>query len=146
MIDFIARLPTTNFRILVGILLAVAYVAILLIGAMMGKLIDESTRHNVGIFIGVMLGIDFGQFIAKRTTFDSAALGQTRESIDPSPAQPAAAQRAVITRAITVDASAEATPARDAMRRAAGSADTFVRRAEPRDFYEVALSPERGAD
>lgn len=88
--DWIGRLPTTNFRIFVGVMLAVVFVAVLLVGAVMGRVLDDGTRMTVAVFIGVMMGLDVTQFSVKRATTKPELVGQTRESIDPAPPQPAA--------------------------------------------------------
>src|SRR4051812_7017863 len=92
--DEIATLPTTNFRIFVSICLAVVYFIVYMVGLLLGKITDANTYASlgIGVFLLTMMGLDVMQFWAKRATFDPAALGQTKEAIDPAPPQPAAVE------------------------------------------------------
>lgn len=68
MIDFLARVPSTNLRIFVSVALAVVYV----IGTMMAGLLErplEATNViTLGGFILTMMGLDVAQFAVKRRT------------------------------------------------------------------------------
>ena len=65
---FLAKLPSTNLRIFVSVLLACIYV----LGAMGMNLIDrrvpEATLIVLGSFLLAMMGLDVAQFSVKRAT------------------------------------------------------------------------------
>ena len=92
-IEHLSVLPTTNFRIFSGIVQSWLYIIVCLVGITAGWINDVNIYPIivVGGFILAQEGLDVTQFIQKRKTTDVSMLGQTRESIVPAPAQPAAA-------------------------------------------------------
>ena len=65
-------MPTTSFRILVGIALAVIYVLILLLAIVFNKFNANTPMaplYIVGSFILIQMGLDVAQFTAKRSTY-----------------------------------------------------------------------------
>ena len=88
--EWIAKAPTTNMRILNGIVLANIYVLVMLAGIVLGRPMHFDATMTVGGFVLVQLGLDLAQFGWKRSTFKTEAMGLTRESAEPAPPSPAA--------------------------------------------------------
>ena len=68
----LAEMPTTSFRIVVGIVLAVIYVLVLLVAIVFDKFNANTPMaplYIVGSFILIQMGLDVAQFTAQRTTY-----------------------------------------------------------------------------
>lgn len=95
--NFIAELATTNMRIAAGVLMAVAFVAFIMAGILLGKITDANTNTilALGSFILLQEGIDVTQFAIKRYTYAPEAHDTPpREDVQP-PKPPAAMPAAV---------------------------------------------------
>jgi hypothetical protein len=103
--DWIAKLPTTNFRTLVGVCLSIFFVAFATIADALGRPLSSETLWFMGPFLGLQMGLDVTQFVMKRRTFQAAAhaAGAVREAAEPPPPVPALA--AVTTAAAAAPAS-----------------------------------------
>jgi hypothetical protein len=70
---WVADLPSTNFRILVSICLAVVVVLSALLSMLVAPgrmgMVQEPIFNSILIFLGVMMGLDVTAFAIKRTTF-----------------------------------------------------------------------------
>jgi disulfide bond formation protein DsbB len=65
---WIADLATTNFRIVISLMLAVLLVIVLLAGVMLKIELQSEIVWGLFAFVGSMLGIDVAQFSIKRKT------------------------------------------------------------------------------
>jgi hypothetical protein len=69
----IADLPSTNFRIFVGVLMSVLFVLVALAGIMLGRITsaNDGALYIVGGFILLQMGLDVAQFKFKRDTYQA---------------------------------------------------------------------------
>jgi hypothetical protein len=92
---WIADLATTNFRIVVSLMLAVLLVVVLLAGVMAKIELQSEIVWGLLTFVGAMLGIDVTQFSIKRKTEivtppQTTAENATASTVTTAPAIPAA--------------------------------------------------------
>lgn len=88
--QWVATAPTTNLRLLNGLLLANTWLLGTMLLYALGYRLPLEVLTITGGFVLVQQGLDVTMWGVKRATFNPAALGQTREAVDPPPAQPAA--------------------------------------------------------
>lgn len=71
--QMIADLPSTNFRIFVGVCLSVGFVLVALAGIMLGKITEanDGALYIVAGFILLQMGLDVAQFKFKRDTYQA---------------------------------------------------------------------------
>ena len=69
--QMIADLPSTNFRIFVGVCLSALYVVVVLAGVVTARIheADHEALYIVGAFILLQMGIDVAQFKFKRDSY-----------------------------------------------------------------------------
>lgn len=67
--EWLAKLPSTNFRIFISVILGVFYVVSSLLLSAYDKPVDQVTLYVVGGFIALMMGLDVTQFSVKRATY-----------------------------------------------------------------------------
>ena len=93
--QWIAKLPTTNFRTLVGVCVSVLFVLAALISDALGRPLQSETLWTLGSFLLLQMGLDVTQFTMKRRTFQTEAHveGAVREAAEPPPPVPAVAER-----------------------------------------------------
>jgi small neutral amino acid transporter SnatA (MarC family) len=84
--QMIADLPSTNFRIFVGVLMGVLFVIVTLIGVILGKISEtnDGALYIVGGFILIQMGLDVAQFKFKRDTYQPAP--PARPDVEDTPA------------------------------------------------------------
>lgn len=87
---WVATAPTTNIRLLAGTGLGIVYVLGGLTAAVLGFSLELEVLAVIGTFILAMSGLATWGYKIKRDTFAPEAMGMTRESVNPTPAQPAA--------------------------------------------------------
>jgi uncharacterized membrane protein len=78
--DWVAAMPSTNFRIFVSVLLEVVYVLVVLGAMVLGRSLPVEIVYGIGSFILVCLGISAAQFKFKRETFSSPSPDSTPET------------------------------------------------------------------
>lgn len=93
---WIADLATTNFRIVISLMLAVLLVVVLLTGIMFRIELQSEIVWALLAFVGAMLGIDVTQFSIKRKTEiltppQVTAENTTATIVATAPVRPAAA-------------------------------------------------------
>lgn len=66
--DWLACLPTTNFRILVSVILSAFFVIVVTIGIILQRVMDAVIVGLVMSFLVASMGLDVTQFNAKRKT------------------------------------------------------------------------------
>lgn len=69
MIKFLARIPSTNLRIFVSVVLAVIYVVGTMFAGIIDRELDSGNVITLGAFLLTMMGLDVAQFAVKRSTF-----------------------------------------------------------------------------
>lgn len=86
--DTIKGLPSTNFRIFVGVLLSVIYVLWVLTGVTFGRINDTNATiiYSLGVFILLQEGLDVAQFKFKRDTYVPAP--PAKPDIEDTPTKP----------------------------------------------------------
>lgn len=69
--QMIADLPSTNFRIFIGVGLSMLFVIVTLVGVMMGRInnTNENPLYIIGTFLLLQMGLDVAQFKFKRDTY-----------------------------------------------------------------------------
>lgn len=85
--NWINNVNTTNLRIVISLVLAVIYVAVILVGAVLGKQLPIEALNTAGLFIFGMMGVDAAQFIGKRfsDTGYAAAKAQPNVNVNAAP-------------------------------------------------------------
>jgi hypothetical protein len=66
--DWVNCLPTTNFRILVSVILSAFFVAVVTIGLILQRVMDAVIVGLVMSFLAAMMALDVKQFSVKRNT------------------------------------------------------------------------------
>lgn len=77
--QMIADLPSTNFRIFVGVVMSVLFVLVALIGIIIGKITgsNDGALYIVAGFILLQMGLDVAQFKFKRDTYQAPTVPTT---------------------------------------------------------------------